>query len=1134
MEKVLDNHGLLGQVQVDFLGAREIANWAEQFPPIAIWIRQAIGDPLTGWKSYGPWAYREESTDALFVPSEAPRVYPPTATDVMTDLEGINAIRADLQAGESVRLIGLSGVGKTRLAQALFDPRIGTSAPALSRDQAIYTDMSDQPAPSPTAMTEILRSTQKPAILIVDNCGQATHTALVEKKGRTAKAIGLLTIEYDIRDDIPDETRCYRLEGSSDRALWSVLQSHYPDLSQSDLTTLVAASQGNARLAFALASTSKQTGDLASLRSDELFRRLFEQKHGPGDELLRCAKAASLVYSFDGEDLSPGSEMALLAAFAQVSVVAFRANMAEIQRRGLLQERKQWRALLPHALSNRLATEALKDHAPDEIQDRLFLDAPERIQASFANRLSYLHSSPVAQAIVGGWLAPDGELGDIGDLSDHGFLIFQRVAVVAPPATLLAIERFVALGEIGDLSEYSIDTIVHITQSIAYEPLHFDRCVDALLKLLLMQREHKSAGRDNLKHLSTLFQAYRSGTLTPASQRATHISRLLTSSTAYEQEAGIELLVAALKVQDFYSPDTFQFGAHARTQGCRPENEEERRAWYEEFLAIAEPLAVKDDPVGRALRAALGRAIPGFVCDTVLMGHLRRLAPRFLQIDRWLPGLKAINQLIADGEVSGELLDRALDLKALITPTNLSDQVIVAIGMRDPYEYAEETDVDTDIYNTANEDSEALGRQLAAEPALLSKLMPRLMSDRAHRLALPIGQGVASATNDAHALFAQIRRQASSAPDIRFLSSYFASGVFKGWHEKDPTLAAGLLDDVLSDALLGKWFIHIQNSVPLDHLGVERILASIEIGYAPIADYLDLGHGGYLKPATITDVTRILNALSKHGPRGTFVALDVLHLVLHSASERTIDEQALLGKFCLYFMTNADWPEAGRSAKQIGHEISRIIAFTTKHSNTFDDVRVLLRRITNLRNAEDHAWRAASGSYLYPILRKYPQEALNHLLEQSVLDQNDRISDMVVEARMKNREGHEISIMGTDALISWCAKAPGERVQFCAQICPLNEHLEPAQSAFARLYELAPDKPSLIQALLGRAMRSGSSTRMMPIINACIHILDGLPVFPGSPEDQACRSATKTLRDRVEWRNQMLASMDQDRDEGFE
>lgn len=43
-------------------------------PPLAVWLRQAIGDPLVGWKSYGPWAYLEDDAQAAFVLSDTPRM----------------------------------------------------------------------------------------------------------------------------------------------------------------------------------------------------------------------------------------------------------------------------------------------------------------------------------------------------------------------------------------------------------------------------------------------------------------------------------------------------------------------------------------------------------------------------------------------------------------------------------------------------------------------------------------------------------------------------------------------------------------------------------------------------------------------------------------------------------------------------------------------------------------------------------------------------------------------------------------------------------------------------------------------------------------------------------------------------
>ena len=62
-------------------------------------------------------------------------------------LAAINDLRKAVNATQPVRLVGLSGVGKTRLVQALFDVRIETAEPALNPGNVIYTDVSDQPDP---------------------------------------------------------------------------------------------------------------------------------------------------------------------------------------------------------------------------------------------------------------------------------------------------------------------------------------------------------------------------------------------------------------------------------------------------------------------------------------------------------------------------------------------------------------------------------------------------------------------------------------------------------------------------------------------------------------------------------------------------------------------------------------------------------------------------------------------------------------------------------------------------------------------------------------------------------------------------------------------------------------------------
>jgi hypothetical protein len=64
---------------------------------------------------------------------------------------------------------------------------------------------------------------------------------------------------------------------------------------------------------------------------------------------------------------------------------------AELLRRDLVQRRGVWRAVLPHAVANRLAATALQDIPSPRVIDALVSGAPERLQRSFARRVGYLH-----------------------------------------------------------------------------------------------------------------------------------------------------------------------------------------------------------------------------------------------------------------------------------------------------------------------------------------------------------------------------------------------------------------------------------------------------------------------------------------------------------------------------------------------------------------------------------------------------------------------------------------------------------------------------------------------------------------------------------------------------------------------
>ena len=150
-------------------------------------MRDKIGKAVPGWQSFGPWAHTPPGVDASYLADEQARIRTggKDEGDGVTAIEGINRIRRVLAApSHVVRLVGLSGVGKTRIAEALFDAAVGEDA--LDPSLAIYTNEADGPNPPPAGLASDLIAGQTRAILVVDNCTPELHRKLsdVARRGR--------------------------------------------------------------------------------------------------------------------------------------------------------------------------------------------------------------------------------------------------------------------------------------------------------------------------------------------------------------------------------------------------------------------------------------------------------------------------------------------------------------------------------------------------------------------------------------------------------------------------------------------------------------------------------------------------------------------------------------------------------------------------------------------------------------------------------------------------------------------------------------------------------------------------------------------------------------------------------------
>jgi len=433
-----------GRIVLDFYDRTRIATWIRGHAGLIVWTRNAIGRAIPGWQPFGAWAFPAGGLDAEYLLDKRVRVRDRAAkkSDELSAEDGLKKIRSVLNTpGSVVRLVGLSGVGKTRFVQALFDRRIGEDA--LDASLAVYTNMNDEPNPQPFNLASDLVANNTPAILIIDNCASDLHARLATLVRKTGSPLRVITVEYDIQDDLPEGTEVFELRAASAELIEKLLQMRFPNLSQIDRRTAAEFSGGNARIAIALADTVARRGTLASLSDSDLFERLFEQRQGRDHSLLTAAQACALIYSFDGEDVSDreGAELFRIAGLVGTTADSLHACVAELQRRDLAQRRGRWRAVLPHALANRLAVTALQNIPFARVEQFLIDGAPERLAISLARRLGYLDSSDEAKVIVRRWLDPKGWIGEhVWNLSEFGKAMFRNCLPADPEAGLRALE----------------------------------------------------------------------------------------------------------------------------------------------------------------------------------------------------------------------------------------------------------------------------------------------------------------------------------------------------------------------------------------------------------------------------------------------------------------------------------------------------------------------------------------------------------------------------------------------------------------------------------------------------------------------------------------------------------------------
>lgn len=1133
LREALDGVNNAGHLHTDFYDRTRLATWIRRHPGLITWVREKVGRALVGWRPYGPWSGVAEGVDAEYLIDDKVRLHLGKRRDTPPQpiAHSIDELRDELaQPGKMVRLVGLSGVGKTRLVQALFDTRIGSRS--LPPSLAVYTDLSDNPAPQPIGLVSDLIANGMRSILIVDNCPPDLHRRLSELCTGKNSTVSVITIEYDVRDDQPEGTQVVTLDTSSPELIEKLIQRRYSQLSQVDARTIAEASGGNARIAIALAETIERTETIAGLSNDELFQRLFRQRQDPNDALLLAAQACSLVYSFQGEALrGDEAELPYLAGLAGQAITETYRHVGELFRRNLVQQRGVWRAVLPHAIANRLATRALEDIPYDLINQQLVEGGSARLARSFSRRLSFLHDHPKAIAIAEEWLAPDGLLGNVATLDNDGRAMFENIAPVHPEAALVALER--AKTSQPGVASTIWRTYRSMLRSLAYEPALFERSAELLARAVTESSDEGEAKEASDAFVS-LFTIFLSGTHASITQRLGVIERLIISTEAKAQALGVFALDQMLEATHFGSFYQFEFGARSRDYGYEPQSDADVTQWYGAVLTLIERLALTAGTLKPELRDLLARNFRGLWTLPSMQEELERLCRRFATDGFWYEGWAACRETMYfdSDHLTPEALSRLSTLEANLQPSNLAEQVkAIVLGDKSGGLGLEVIDDDGDLMSaTTRLDTMAreLGATVAADDALFAELLPDLLLGGNRVWAF--GRGLADASTDPNTTWARLIEELEQiAPELRNVQVLM--GFLAGLREKARDLVNHLLDMALDQPVLYVFLPVLHSAIDLDERGVERLRQALSTGKGQVRMYRNLAFG------RTTDhlaggVLKELLLLIADQPDGFDVALEILYMRLFSdrSAQREHEPELLeAGRELLKRITFC------KGNQHRDHALATVAKQCLAGQDTSPIAVAIMTRMKSALTVYETTL-SYNKELLEALLAAQPAAVLDAFFEDDWTNQQRYAIEFSLHSRHSTNPADAIHC---EALIDWCEGDRERRYQLAASFvtfaCRPEEQGRLAWSEQAQaLLISAPDPRTVLEMFIERFRPRSWGGSRAALMEANAQLLDSLEsLIPGHLNPFVAEAKAK-LAQEIESARQRETERDRVKDERFE
>ena len=690
IRKALRDAGLdIEDGRVEFRDAGQIAEWTNHYPAVAVWLKEQTQPGTLGpFRSWGHWAGRAEHDGSPWVEDER---FP--------------ELRARLHESAAVprrafRIVGPSGIGKSRLALEAFAPAVEEPATGrLLSDFVLYADLSEYGAEPLNSTVQTLADAGQRAVVVVDRCPMESHEILTGMVLRPGSRLSLITIDEEVPSGTLDRST-FRVADAPPSVTEAIVDRHLPGVPSIDRGRVAQFSRGFPKIASRVGQAWAESRAVAHATDDDLVDAFVLGRTSQERDLL--LKAAALLATFGLVHLEDSDEDQLREIAARgrgLSTQDLHAAFVKLIDRGVAQRRGRAVVLQPRPIAMELTERQWREWAPAVWKDVLTGAGSPTLKVMAARQLAWLNTTDFARGVVRHLCCPGGPFDGFEGLSRPAHTrVLSSLAEIDSELVADQIER--SFADVEDLRTIEGDVrrdLVWALEKVAFRRESFEAGAGLLLRLALAENE--TWGNNATGQFKRLFPLFLADTAADGDARLALLDDVAHTNDPDQLAIVVDALIDGSATEHFSRFVGSEIhGTRPALEPWHPATSDQGDAYVTGCVTRLADFAVRDDELGKAARTGLANTLRGLLANGFVDDVESVVRQVRETIGLWPESLEGLGHfLLYDATAADqEVTQRVRTLIAELEPQSLEARVRLLVTEM-PYDYPCGEELDFDV-----------------------------------------------------------------------------------------------------------------------------------------------------------------------------------------------------------------------------------------------------------------------------------------------------------------------------------------------------------------------------------------------------------------------------------------------------